>query len=77
MRFSPETTISYELPFENFVVMKVFDLLGRDIATLVHEVKPAGRHQVLFDAANLPSGTYFYRLQAANDIQSRHMVLIR
>jgi hypothetical protein len=75
--FNPSTTISYELPLQNFVVMKVFDVLGREIATLVNEVKAAGRHQVLFDAANLPSGTYFYRLQTANDIQTRHMVLIR
>jgi len=75
--FNPSTTISYELPSPTLVVMRVFDLLGREIATLVHEVKAAGRHQVLFDAANLPTGTYFYRLQTASVIQTRHMVLIR
>jgi hypothetical protein len=61
--FNPTTTINYALPVRSNVTLKIYDALGRDIATLVDQEKPAGDHQVLFDAKNLASGIYFYRLQ--------------
>jgi hypothetical protein len=61
--FNPTTTISYALPVRSNVTLKIYDALGRGIATLVDQEKPAGEHQVLFDAKNLASGIYFYRLQ--------------
>jgi hypothetical protein len=59
------------------VTMKVFDVLGNEIATLVDEYKPAGRYEVEFNAASLPSGVYFYQLKAGEYIQTKKMILIR
>jgi hypothetical protein len=61
--FNPATTIGYALTVRSTVVIKVFDVRGREITTLVNEEKPAGQHQVFFNANDLASGVYFYRLQ--------------
>ena len=60
--FNPFTTINYQLPISNFVTVKVYDPLGREIAVLVNEQKDAGYHSVQFDGSHLSSGVYFYRL---------------
>jgi len=57
--------------------LKVFDLLGNEIATLLNEEKSAGEHEVEFDASNLPSGIYFYKLQAGSYLETRKMVLLK
>ncbi|GBD87632.1 hypothetical protein BMS3Abin03_01566 [bacterium BMS3Abin03] len=57
--------------------MKLYDVLGGEVATLVNEVKPVGSYEVRFDAANLPSGVYLYRLQAGSFVQTRKMILLR
>jgi hypothetical protein len=76
--FNPRTTISYSLPRASTITLKVYDVLGRDVATLVdNETKGAGNHEVSFNASNLPSGVYFYRLQAENHIETKSMVLIK
>ncbi|RKY95560.1 MAG: hypothetical protein DRQ13_06930 [Ignavibacteriae bacterium] len=62
--FNPSTTISWQLPVDAFVSLKVYDVLGNKVATLVNEEKPAGNYEVEFDASNLSSGTYFYKLEA-------------
>ena len=62
--FNPSTTISFTLPSHSFVSLKVFDLIGREVATLVLEEMPAGIHSLPWNASYLPSGVYFYRLQA-------------
>lgn len=62
--FNPATTISFALPNQARVFVQVFDLSGREVARLLDEVKPAGQHEVVFDASGIPSGVYFYRLQA-------------
>ncbi len=71
--FNPITKIKYMIPRRDashaslqMVTLKVYDLLGREIATLVNEEKPAGEYEVEFNAANLPSGIYFYQLKAGN-----------
>jgi hypothetical protein len=64
--FNPITRIGYQLPASAFVVLKVFDVLGREIETLVNKHQNADNHSVQFNASNLPSGVYFYRLQAGN-----------
>jgi hypothetical protein len=74
--FNPSTVISYQLAVSSDVVLKVFDVLGNEIATLVDEYKPAGRYEVEFEAA-LPSGVYFYQLRAGELIQTRKMILIK
>jgi hypothetical protein len=75
--FNPSTIIKYELPERNFVTIKVYDVLGNEIATLVNEEKPAGSYEVEFDAANLPSGIYFYQLQTEGYIETKKMLLLK
>jgi len=62
--FNPKTAISYQLTANSFVNLEVFDVLGRKVSTLVNEVHPAGSHTVHWDGSTLPSGVYYYRLQA-------------
>ena len=62
--FNPSTTISFSLPSQSFVSLKVFDALGREVATLVSEEMSAGSYSRQWNAATMSSGIYFYRLQA-------------
>jgi phosphatidylinositol-3-phosphatase len=64
--FNPETNISFSVPRESFVTLKVYDILGNEVRTLVSEKKPQGNYKVKFDASNLPSGVYFARMEADN-----------
>ena len=75
--FNPSTKISYALPQNSFVELKIFNLLGQQIATLVNQEKSAGTYEVNFDASNLPSGVYIYKLQAGEYVQTRKMVLLK
>ncbi len=82
--FNPNTTINYSVfavgrnsISTNKVVVKVYDLLGSEVATLVNEEKAAGNYQVKFDGTNMPSGVYFYRIQAADFIQTKKMILLK
>jgi hypothetical protein len=75
--FNPSTVISYQLSVIGFVTLKVYDILGREIATLVNEEKPAGEYEVEFNAANLPSGIYFYQIKAGNFVETEKMVLLK
>lgn len=75
--FNPKTTINYQLPTTSHVTLKVFDLLGREVATLVDEPTEAGEHAVQFDGRELSSGVYFYRMQAGAFTQTRTLVLAK
>lgn len=75
--FNPNTVISYRLPVIGFVTLKVYDVLGNEVATLVNEEKQSGVYVVEFNAAALPSGVYFYQLKAGEFIQTRKMILIK
>jgi mannose/cellobiose epimerase-like protein (N-acyl-D-glucosamine 2-epimerase family) len=75
--FNPVTTIRYKIPDQSFATLKVFDLLGREISTLVNEEKSAGNYEVKFNASSLPSGIYFYRLQSANFDKIKKMILMK
>ena len=75
--FNPVTSIKYVVGSLQFVTMKVYDLLGREVATLVNEEKPAGEYEVDFNSANLTSGIYFYQLKAGEFIKIRKMVLMK
>jgi hypothetical protein len=76
--FNPATKISYSLPRVGTVSLKIFDVMGREIAALVHnEKKQAGNYEVSFDAAYLPSGIYFYRLRTEEFVETKKMVLIK
>jgi len=83
--FNPSTTIKYQIPSlgnENIrsmqaVVLKAFDILGNEIATLVNQEQPAGYYQIEWNAGNLSSGIYFYRLQSGSFVQTRKLMLIK
>lgn len=75
--FNPTTTISFSLFREEHVVLTVFDLLGREITTLVNEIRSPGRYAVVFRGDHLPSGIYFYRLSTNNSIYTKKMTLVR
>jgi hypothetical protein len=75
--FNPATTINYQLPERSQVTIKVFDILGREVATLVNEEKPAGKYNVEFNASDLSSGVYFYQLKTNLFIQTKKMLLIK
>lgn len=79
--FNPKTSIQYVIDSQQFVTLKVYDILGNEIATLVNEDKPAGEYEVEFNASsgigNLVSGIYFYKLKAGNFIQTKKMILLK
>ncbi len=75
--FNPSTVISYQLPTNTGVILKVFDVLGREVKTLVNERQSAGSHSVMFNAANLPSGVYFYRLEAGTHHDAKELLLLK
>ena len=75
--FNPTTTIGFQIPTSGFVTLKVFDLLGREVAMLVNEELRPGSYERQFDASNLASGVYLYRLQAGSFLQTRKLLLLR
>ena len=72
--FNPQTLIRFTVPATQHVTLHVFDALGRRVAVLVDEVRSAGAHEVAFDASSLPSGMYFYRLQAGGLVRGGSMI---
>ncbi len=75
--FNPSTIINYQVPELSFVTLRVYDVLGSEIETLVNKEKPMGSYTVEFSAQNLPSGVYFYQLKAGDFIQTKKMVLMK
>ncbi|MBC8043115.1 MAG: T9SS type A sorting domain-containing protein [Rhizobacter sp.] len=75
--FNPATTIRYQLPSAGDVKLKVYDVLGREVASLVNERQKAGSYAVSFNASKLSSGVYFYRLTTGNFVQTKKMLLIK
>lgn len=75
--FNPSTTIKYEIPFNGLVTIKIYNLIGQEIATLVNETQQAGMHFVKWNASNMPSGAYFYRLTVNGFTDIKKMVLLK
>lgn len=75
--FNPSTKIVYRIANFEFVNLKIYDVLGNEIATLVNEERPAGNFEIIFDAARLPSGVYFYTLRAGSLIETKKMLLLK
>jgi mannose/cellobiose epimerase-like protein (N-acyl-D-glucosamine 2-epimerase family) len=75
--FNPITTISYQLSAISFTTLKVYDAIGREIATLVNEMNEAGNYSIQFDAQKLSSGIYFYRLQAGEFVEVKKMLVMK
>ncbi|MBS4035333.1 MAG: T9SS type A sorting domain-containing protein [Ignavibacterium sp.] len=79
--FNPSTIISFQLPVSSNATLKVYDVLGNEVATLLNEYREAGKYEVVFDASfaggGLSSGIYIYKLQAANNIFTKKMTIIK
>jgi Peptidase family M28/Secretion system C-terminal sorting domain len=75
--FNPSTRINYFVPQESFVSIIVYDFLGREVMTLVNETRAIGSYEMVFDASNLPSGTYFYTMIAGDYSTTKKMILIK
>jgi len=75
--FNPSTTIEYQLPTNSRVILKLYDILGREVRTLVDEQQVVGNHRVTLDAGRLASGVYFYRLQAGTIYNTKKLVLLK
>ncbi len=75
--FNPTTIINYQLPMTSHVSLKVYDILGREVATLINEKQSSGTHSITFNASSLSSGVYFYRLTSGAVIEMKKMQLIR
>ena len=75
--FNPSTKISYSIPQQENVTLKVYDLLGKEVATLLNEEKPAGNYEIDFNASSLSSGVYLYKIQAGSYVESKKMTLLR
>ncbi len=75
--FNPSTSIRYSIPKTSLVTLKVYDVLGREVAALVNEEKPIGTYQVNLDASSLASGIYFYKIQAGSFISTKKMILLK
>ena len=75
--FNPSTTINYSVPKADLVTIKIYDILGREVVTLVNQQKNPGNYEVQFNANNLPSGIYFYRMQAGGFVSTKKFVLLK
>ena len=75
--FNPSTKISWQAPVGGYQTLKVFDILGKEVANLIDEYRPAGSYEVKFDAENLKSGIYFYKLETGNFLETKKMILLK
>ena len=75
--FNPVTTIQFSLPSKSFASLKIFDVLGKEVTILISEKLPAGEYSRQWNGAGLPSGVYFYRLQAGSITETKKLVLLR
>ncbi len=75
--FNPSTTINYSVPKTSVVTIKVYDVLGKEITTLVNDEKTSGNYKVEFDGSKLTSGIYFYRMQAGNIVKTKKLILLK
>jgi hypothetical protein len=75
--WNPTTTIGYRLPMDIHVTIRVYNTLGKEVATLVNEVKPAGSYEVTLNGKGLSSGVYYYQMKAGNFIGTKKIILMK
>lgn len=75
--FNPSTNIQYEIPYNGFVKIKIYDITGREILILINEFKQVGKYEINFDGKNLSSGVYFYKFESGNFTATKKMILIK
>jgi hypothetical protein len=75
--FNPSTIIRYQIPEAGFITLKVYDLIGKEVSTLVNDYKIAGTHNVIFNATDLSAGIYFYSLRSGSFIKTNKMIVLK
>ncbi len=75
--FNPETRIRFELPYQSYVTLKIYDVLGSEAAEIVNEELPAGKYETIFNAAELASGVYLYQFQAGSFTYARKLIVLK
>ncbi|MFZ1320108.1 MAG: T9SS type A sorting domain-containing protein, partial [Ignavibacteria bacterium] len=75
--FNPVTTINYDQLRDGLIIIIIYDITGREVKTLLNEIKPAGYYKIQFNAADLSSGAYFYRMTAGDFVATKKMVVIK
>jgi hypothetical protein len=75
--FNPTTTINFSIPKSGFVTIKVYDVLGREVTTLVSQELSAGNYKQQWNANRMPSGIYFYRLQSGSFTETKKLILLK
>lgn len=75
--FNPSTRINYSVPYNSFIKIKLYDIFGNEVATLINEKKPAGNYSISYNGSGLSSGIYFYQLSADNFTEVKKMILLR
>ena len=75
--FNPTTTISYTIPKDGMVTLKIYDVLGREVETLVNQVQEVGKYEVQLDGSRLASGVYFYRLVSGTHVITKKMLMLK
>jgi len=75
--FNPSTTISFQLPEESFITLKVFDAIGTEVETIAEGRYPSGVHEVVFNADKLSSGLYLYRITSGNIEMTKKMIVVK
>jgi len=75
--FNPETSIRYSIPIQSHVTIKIYDVLGREVTTLINEEKSVGNYEVKFNSTQFASGVYFYRLQADDYTATKKMIVLK
>jgi len=75
--FNPSTTIKYQIPRNGYVTLKVYDILGKEVAALVNQQQQSGRYEVNFNAQNLASGVYLYRIRVNDYVAVKKMLLLK
>ena len=75
--FNPSTSIQFKIPENSFVTLKVYNVLGKEVATLLNEEKNAGSYEVTFNATEFSSGIYFYKIEADNFVETKKMILMK
>ena len=75
--FNPSTTVSFVIRNSSLVTLKIYDILGREVSTLVHEVKPPGKYSITWNASSVASGVYFCRMTAASFVDTKKVILMK
>jgi hypothetical protein len=75
--FNPSTSIEFEIPSEGFVIIKLYDVLGKEVKSLLNEIKNAGHYSIILNAADLPSGMYLYKIQSGSFVSVKKLMLTK